>query len=135
MPPETPIYSDDDGVTVTSTRLIIRQITYSMNHITSVRFIEKQPPTWPVTLIVMGLCVILAGLIFGRRLAGSEQNVFLFMGTLLLGIGLICQQLLKPTYKVIIRTSADESHSIEDRDRQRIQLIMKAINEAFIDRG
>jgi arginine exporter protein ArgO len=41
----------------------------------------------------------------------------------------------KPTYSVQITTASGETNALKDKDPEKIQLVINALNEAMIDRG
>jgi hypothetical protein len=80
-------YSDKKGVRVTATRFIHGSTTYSMANITSVSGTKINPTIWPAVLLTL---IGIASLFF--------SNDFIWIGIVLIIIGILWLKLAKPTY-------------------------------------
>lgn len=127
-PSEITFYTDEQGVRVTNTRLIVGSTTYAMGNITSVsRTIYEPSLSGPIFLSAFGALFLFAGFAGSAGLA-----VF---GALLLGAGILWWKGLKVTYGLRISSSSGESTPISSVNREQIEKIVQAVNEAIIGRG
>ena len=118
-------FFNQDGISVTNTRVVIGGQTYAMSGITSVRSIEETPSRkGPIILGVVGILPLFAG----------EVGPVLF-GLLLIGIAVAWFIAKKPTYFVGLVTASGESRALTSKDSAYISKIVNAINEAIIARG
>lgn len=106
---ETVYYTDDQGVKITSVRLIVGSSTYPMSGITSIK-ITKIPP---------------------QRL----WAIFFIVTVVLSPIGILMLIFMKGKYALRISTAGGEANVIESRDKEYIEKIAMAMNEAVIQRG
>jgi endogenous inhibitor of DNA gyrase (YacG/DUF329 family) len=134
---EPTFYSDEKGVRITSTRLIIpgKKVndgpsTYVMANITSVKT-EKQEPNrlGGILVAVLGIIFIIVGI------ALHTVSVSI-IGAVILVLGLALAILVKPTYHLKIASASGETDALPpQKDKQYIDRIIMAINEALIKRG
>jgi hypothetical protein len=134
---EPTFYSDDKGVRITSTRLIIPgktanegPATYAMANITSVKT-EKIDPNRQGGIItaIIGVILIVAGIYL-------KTSILTVGGVVLLVIGLAWAILVKPTYHLKIASASGETDALPpEKDKEYIDRIVMAINEALIKRG
>lgn len=126
---EISFYSDDGGVRVTSSRLIIGTTTYAMLNITSVTRTSEPPSrVLPLILIIGGLFFFL------RNVSGPNTGVAVF-GFFLLLIGGIMWKGQKTKYHLRISSASGEANAVTDTDMKRVDKIVQAVNEAIIGRG
>lgn len=130
---EVVFYSDDRGVRVTNTRLIIirRQgsTTYAMVNITSVSDEKIDPNRWAgIVLAILGMLILVGGLYEGSDIALVSGGVFL-------GLGILLAAIVRPTYKLRVDSASGKDYALSSKDRQYIQGIVTAMNEAMIKRG
>ena len=131
---EVVFYSDDRGVRVTNTRLVVTRpqgtTTYSMANITSVSM--STIPANRTTGIVVGvLGLIISSLGFAFDYYGA-----VIIGILVLGAGIFLAIAAKPTYTVKVSSASGEEEAIPpSKDREYVHGIVNAMNEAFIKRG
>jgi hypothetical protein len=128
---EITFYSDENGVTVTSARLIISQKTYAMANITSVSVAKLPPPVGRV--FIFGIGFLLGSYFIARQLAGIAK--LLIIGIALTVLAVFVNKFLKPTYTVRVGSASGEWDIISSKDREYIEDIVDAINEAIIERG
>jgi len=119
---ETTFYQDS-LVTVTQSRYITQSKTYAMRNISSVHVfeIEKSKVT-PILMILFGIPFLFSG------------NVF-WIGLILIGLGILIVYNIKNEYTVRISTNAGEADSTISKDKEYIQKIVNALNDAMIHRG
>jgi hypothetical protein len=130
---EVVFYSDDYGVRVTNTRLVIMRpqgtTTYSMANITSISMRTTPANRRPgLFLAFLGLAIGIGGLALGY----AES---LAVGIPFLIAGIAWAALVKPTYRVRVSSAAAEEDVMESKAKQYIQGVVNAVNEAFIKRG
>ena len=134
---EPTYYSDEKGVRITPTRLITPgktrnegPSTYAMANITSVKTEKHDPNRWGgIVIAVIG--VLLIGI--GSQL-GDSTWLILF-GVVLLGAGIAWAVLLKPTYHLRVSSASGETEPLTSKDKQYIDHVVSALNEALIKRG
>lgn len=125
---EITFYSDVRGVRITNTRAIVGATTYAMANITSVSMAEK-PANRKLGIVVAILGLII--LVITYQLGSSGGVIF---GVILLGLGILIAAIVKPTYTVRIGSASGETDAISSNDKKYIQAIVRAMNEAFIER-
>jgi len=134
---EPTYYSDEKGVRITPTRLIIPgktrnegPSTYAMANITSVKTEKREPNRWGgIMTALIGLILIVVGASF------NSAGVILF-GVVLLGAGIAWAVLLKPTYHLRVSSASGETEPLNPlKDKQYVGRVVTALNEALIKRG
>jgi hypothetical protein len=125
---EISFYSDNSGVRVTNTRLIIGSTTYAMLNITSVSRAETPPSrVGPVMFLLVGTLSFLGGLS-----GGSNITIF---GVFMMAIGAFWWKTQKTKYHLVIASASGEAKAITSEDKQRVDKIVSAVNESIIGRG
>lgn len=128
-------YSDEKGVRVTATRLIIPKttgsITYAMANITSIS-IKPVYPTLPLGIFlgVSGLGILSYGIAMNYEEWASTVPL---VGVVLLIIGIILA--VRREYHLKVTSAAGEESPLTSKDRKYIDQVAVAINEALIKRG
>lgn len=132
---EITFYSDDQGVTITNTRLVISNTTYAMANITSVKTDKVLPDySGPWFVAAPGLGILGLGIwtIFSLHSFG----LFLICGGLFVfGIGVLWAWLVSPQFHLRISSAAGESSALSSWDKAYIEKIDQAIRQAIIHRG
>lgn len=119
---ETTFYQDS-LVTVTQSRYITQSKTYAMRNISSVHVFEiEKSKAVPILMILLGLPFLFSG-------------IFFWIGLILIGLGILLLFNIKNEYTVRISTNAGEADSTISKDKEYIQKIVNALNEAMIHRG
>ncbi|MGE8513441.1 MAG: DUF6232 family protein [Chryseobacterium culicis] len=117
------IFYHDSSIKVTQSRFITNSKTYTMRNISSVYIFEIiKSKNKALLLIVIGFI-----LLFSKE--------FLWMGIIILILAFWWFFTIKNQYAVRISTNAGEVNSIVSKDRDYIQKIVNALNEAIIHRG
>jgi len=120
---EEKVFYQQQGVTVTQSRIILGSKTYAMSNISSVSVgITKPSRTAPIVLLIIGLFMLIA----------SSTFVYGAVLCALTGIWLFLQ---KTKYYVSIRSNAGESRSLESKNKEQIEDIVKSINDAIVFRA
>ena len=128
--PETTYYQDG-GITVTNARAVLGAKTYAMANITSVSMGEIPANRAPgVVVALIGLAI--AGC---SASAGSDATSGIVIGVIVLGIGIAIAAAVKIQYVVKIGSASGESNALVAKDKEYIQKIVNAVNEAIIKRG
>jgi Family of unknown function (DUF6232) len=128
--PEVTFYSDEGGVRVTNSRLIIGPVTYAMLNITSVsRAFTKPNRLLPVLLIVIGVLVLFASF------SGHFEVGPFMIGIVLAGLGALVWKFQKTKYHLRIASASGEANAITSVNADQIDKIVQAVNEAMIKRG
>ena len=118
-------FLEANGLTVTNSRFVVNGQTYAMSNVTSVK--QGVTPASKVGPIIM----IIVGIMF---MTGGEA------GPLLIGLAFIAGGIAwwikaKPTYSVMLSTSAGEAQALASKDRAYIESVISALNQAIIHRG
>lgn len=122
LPNEVNFYQDG-AVTVTQSRLVTHSKTYAMRNISSVHLFEiEKSKRLPLLLLIAGVL-----LVFGEETRIAAAALILAGG--------FWYRSIKNDFAVRISTNSGESNSIVSKDRQYVQGIVDAMNEAIIHRG
>ncbi|MCC3217303.1 DUF6232 family protein [Chryseobacterium sp. X308] len=117
------IFYHDSSIKVTQSRYITHSKTYAMRNISSVYIFEIiKSKNKALLLIIVGFILLFSKEIF-------------WMGIIILILGFWWFFTIKNQYAVRISTNAGEVNSIVSKDRDYIQKIVNALNEAIIHRG
>ena len=119
------IFFDQDGVSVSSARFVVRGTTYPISAITSVRAVSsKNFPLLALVLILIG---------FGILLGGEPTLLILGLGAIALGVVWIAKK--KEVYSVVLQTSSGETQVLESQSRDYIHSVVDALNNSIVQRG
>lgn len=119
---ETTFYQDS-SVTVTQSRYITQSKTYAMRNISSVHIFEiEKSRAIPILMILFGIPFLFSGDIF-------------WIGLILIVLGILILFSIKNEFAVRISTNAGEANSIVSKNRDYVQKIVSALNDAIIHRG
>lgn len=119
---ETTFYQDN-SVTVTQSRYVTNSKTYAMRNISSVHIFEI------IKSKNKAFFFALFGLIFL-----FSKDVF-WVGLIIIALGIWWFVSIKNEYAVRISTNSGEANSIISKDRNYIQKIVNALNDAIVHRG
>lgn len=122
-------YYRDGQVTISNSRAVLGTKTYAMSNITSVTMGER-----PANRSLGAIFILLgaAGLCVG---SASHSNAPLLIGILAVIAGIALIFIAKPSYIVKIGSAGGESDALIATDKDYIQKIVNAVNEAIIKRG
>jgi hypothetical protein len=112
-------------VVVTSDRFMVSNQTYAMSGVTSVSTWVKKPPRgFFIFLIIVGLLLSLA-------LRPLELPP---LGLLVLLLGIVLLLVMKNKYSVWLATASGGSSALISKDKEYIERVVKALNEAIVYR-
>ena len=110
-----------EDVKVTNSRFISGGQTYAMSNVTSVKAFEKQPKKfWGVILLIFGLLMAINTPAFGIILAACSA-FYLYKQ--------------KTEYHIMLATSAGETSALKTYQKDYLQKVVAALNDAIIHRG
>jgi hypothetical protein len=117
------IFFQDSRVIVTQSRFVADGKTYAMRNIASVtNFKIKKSRTLPVIITSIGVLFLF------------DDNTRNY-GLLMAGIGGLWWYLIKDEFSVRINSNSGESDGFISKDRDYIQQIVDAVNNAIVFRG
>lgn len=115
------IFFENEGVRVTNSRFIVDGQTFAMNNITSVKPLEQKPSRiLPILLLVLGALPAVNG-VFG--------------GLVLSAIGVAWLAMQKTVYHVMLHTSGGETSALKTYQKDYLQKVVTALNNAIVHRG
>jgi ABC-type siderophore export system fused ATPase/permease subunit len=119
---ETTFYKDS-FVTVTQSRFVTHSKTYAMRNISSVHVFEIiRSKSKALIMTILGFLFLFS------------KDIF-WVGIIIVVLGIWWLFTIKNEYAVRISTNAGEANSIVSKNRDYIQKIVNALNEAIIHRG
>jgi Family of unknown function (DUF6232) len=126
--PQEKEYYKDDRTLVTSRRAVLNGVTYVMANITSVAIGQRQGQVGclPGIMLILGTDIVVLGAALAIPLA--IIGVVILIGTFIF--------ISNPDahYIVRIRSGSGEVDTLEGKDRQALQKIVDAINQAIVER-
>lgn len=129
-------FLNDGGVYVSNTRVVIHGTTYATANITSVRkHVTPANNGCAIVLVILGALGALGGLMMG--LGGNGEggwSPFVACAVLLI-IGIVWFQSLRPTYNVMLATAAGERQGLTSKDEGVVDRVTAAIADAIVHRG
>jgi hypothetical protein len=111
-----------EDVKVTNARFVSGGQTYAMNNVTSVKPFEQKPSR------VGGVIVLLIGLVF---LANSSFT----MGLIITALSAYYLYQQKTIFHVVLATSAGETKALKTYQRDYLNRVIAALNDAIVYRG
>lgn len=119
---ETKFYQDS-AVIVTQSRFVTQSKTYAMRNISSVHVFEIiKSKTKAIFLVIFGLFFLFS-------------KTFFWIGLIIIALGIWWLFSIKNEYAVRISTNAGEANSIISKNKDYIEKIVNALNDAIIHRG
>lgn len=116
------VFFQHGNVTVTNTRFIVPGQTYAMSNVTSIKHLEKAPSR--------ALGVIVA--IIGVLILFAHAWVF---GLIAIALGGLLAWTAKGQYDVLLHIASGEVRAFQSPDRDLVQQIVSALNQAIVFRG
>ncbi|MBY0240172.1 MAG: hypothetical protein K2X55_12740 [Burkholderiaceae bacterium] len=114
-------FFESGDVKVTNARFISGGQTFAMNNVTSVKPFEQKPSrVGGILLLGFGLIVMVSSFFVGLVIAGLAAY-FLY------------QQ--KTIYQILLATSAGETKALVTHERDYLDSVITALNDAIIYRG
>jgi hypothetical protein len=130
MTDEIAVYQDDN-IHVTNLRAMLQGKTYAMANVTSVSMFTQFGNKTPGVIVA-----VLGGLMLLGALPSSEmRGCFGIFGLLMLVIGIAIAAAANDVYWVRIGSASGETNALSSRDRDYIQRVVDAMNEAIVRRG
>lgn len=123
------IFLNEEGVSVSNSRMMYGGQTYAMSGITSVKAFEMKPSRKGATiLIIIGVLTFLTALDSSSIPAG-------FIGVALLIGGIAWWRMLKSDFSVVLMSASGEAKAYTSKDGDFVSKIVNAVNEAIVHRG
>jgi len=124
-------YLEKPEATITKTRAIISGKTYAMGLVSSVQMVRIPPNrTWPIILLAVGIIAALVGFASGE--SGAMCGV---VGLLIALGGGAWLGSLSDEYAVRIAAASGEVDALRSKDKENIQKVVDALNQAITERG
>jgi Family of unknown function (DUF6232)/GYF domain 2 len=123
---EKTYYTNDLGIRITNTRLIVNDSTYPVNGITAVH--RHQESTTNKSYLIISLLGVFF-MLMGRE--GVQLGLFLIV----IGIALFIKFGNKTKYSLQIKTLAGDIDIFENENKKLVQEVYAAINNSIIQRG
>jgi hypothetical protein len=120
------VYYSDGAITVTSTRAVLGTKTYAMANVTSVALAENQE------LPGCGCMLVVVGLLLGFMLFNRDSVGIGVIGLVVVALGVVLIQQKK--YVVRVGSASGEADALESKNREYVQKIVHAVNQAIVDR-
>lgn len=118
---EEKTFFEYEDVKVTNTRFITSGQTFAMSNITSVKAFEKKPVRlFGIIVLLIGLGIMTTSLMVGIVIAAAAA-FYLY------------QQ--KTVFHVMLSTSGGESSALKTFQRDYLNKVVSALNDAIIHRG
>lgn len=110
-------------VTVTNSRFMVGSQTFAMSNITSVKASKQEPRRfWPIALIVISVLTLAAN---------ADVLVVVVMG----GMGVAWLLMQKTMYHIMLTTAGGETSALSSEQREYIEKVVQALNDAIVARG
>ena len=118
---EEKIFFEYEDVKITNARFLSGGQTYAMSNVTSVKSFEQKPKRFlPIIILIIGLIIAINKPVVGIAIAA----IFGFF---------IYKQ--KTIYHVMLATSGGEVSALKTDQRQYLEKVVSALNEAIVHRG
>jgi Family of unknown function (DUF6232) len=127
-------YYNDGQTLVTSRRAVLNGVTYAMANVTSVSIGQRKEATGclPAMLWLGGVGLALGGI--GQVLGGHNEGALLIISGTLIFISGTSLKKSYSTYFIRIHSGSGAMNTLEGKDRQALQKIVDAINQAIVER-
>jgi hypothetical protein len=130
MADEVQVYRDAN-IQVTNLRAILHGKTYAMANITSVSMFTEVRSKFPGVVVgFLGVVLLLSG--FGSR---EALGCFIVFGLVLIAVGIAYFVAQKDRYWVRIGSASGEMNALTSQNREYIERVVNAMNEAIVRRG
>ena len=114
-------FFDRGDVKVTNARFISGAQTYAMNNVTSVKpFVETPKRFWLIVALIVGVIMVPANTVIGLVIIAASA-AFLYIQ--------------KTKYHLVLATAGGETKALRTYDRDYLNNVMEALNQAIIHRG
>ena len=120
-PMEEKIFFSYDDVKVTSSRFISGGQTFAMSNITSVKAFEQKPNRfWAILIMFFGILLTITFLPVGLTMIGASAIYMIFQ---------------KTTFHVMLATAGGETSALTTYQKDYLDQVVAALNEAIVYRG
>jgi len=110
-----------EGVKVTNARFVVDGQTFAMSNVTSVNPITESPRRfWGILVLLVGIVALF-------------QNPFFGVPVVALAVYFLYKQ--RPVYHVMLRTSGGETKALTTHQKNYLDKVVSALNDAIIHRG
>lgn len=111
------VFFNQDGVTVSKTRFIVRGQLYEINKISLLTYKKLKPKRWfAMICISIGMLLVL-----------DEGDFFAFGGCLIL-LGIVAWVATKPRYAVILKMPEGEVQALVSTDQPHVERVIQALD-------
>ena len=131
------VFYDCDGVRVTSARFQVGAQTYAMSAVNSVAFqVREAEKGGPVGLAILGGLMLAIVVSLGVATDFTAmKGFFAFSGLVMLVAGILTARSAKPTYIVSLTTASGQVQALSSEDRDYVEAVVRALNDAVVSRG
>lgn len=130
-PPKEHTLLDEEMVTVTTTRFIVPGQTYPIAGITSIANTVDSSMA-PAGLVIVGIGIAAIG---GSLGSTPGAGAVIVVGAVLLLAGVVGMTVSKSKHHVVLTTSAGEVRAFTSTDKDLINNVVVALNQAIVRRG
>lgn len=118
---EEKIFFEYEDVKITNIRFLNGGQTYAMNNVTSVKSFEQNPNrVWVIIILIIGLLVTINKPVIGVTII-AICGIFMYKQ--------------KTFYHVMLATAGGEVSALKTDQRQYLEKVVAALNEAIVYRG
>lgn len=111
------VFFNQDGVTISKTRFIVRGQLYEINKISFLTYQRLKPKRW----------FAMACMVIGMLLVLDEGDLFAFGGCLIL-LGIVAWVSAKPKYAVMLTLPEGEVQALVSTDLPHVERVIQALN-------
>ena len=127
---EEKVFHDSGAIKVTATRFMVDGGTYPIANISSVKSATK-----PASRAFAGILTVIGAFTLLGGLTAPDGARSAAIGIILLGLGIWLWRRAKPKYSVVLTTAGTEKQALESNDKQLIEGVIAALNDAIVHRG
>ena len=134
VPQEERVFFEDEDVSVSNLRFVSRttKTTIAMANVSSVRLVE-QPPSRTAPGLLLLACLVWMSIAFCLNPAAAPDNLYLPGAGF--ALSLIWLAVQRGEYVVWIQAAGGESKPVRSANRQFVQKVVSAVEQAIIARG
>ncbi|WP_136679931.1 DUF6232 family protein [Neptunomonas sp. XY-337] len=119
---EEKVFFEYEDVKITNSRFLTDSQTFAMSNVTSVKPHRKSPNRTPGVI----------GIMIGLSLFFAQSFI---IGLIVIGLSIYFMTKQKPLYTVILKTSSGENRALSTYQKEYLNQVIDALNEAIIYRG
>jgi hypothetical protein len=132
------VFFKEGSVMVTNARFIVSKHIFAMSGITSIRISkEKLSRKGPLLMILLGIVLLYWGTKswYLCLLDMYWIRYILPAGFVFLVLGAWWWHARRPVYHVVLTSASGETKPLHDNNRESVERVIKALNDAIIHRG